>query len=118
MPPSWLSPAAREVWDTTAPDLSAAGLLSSWDVQLFATWCTAAALHHQASMHLAEQGAVIEVPTRNRNTGEVVGTRTVANPWHAIWKSSAAATARIGARFGFTPTDRHAMPNHKGATTP
>src|SRR6266516_3958634 len=39
VPPRWLSPEARKVWRRLAPDLHRQGVLTHWDVELFAVFC-------------------------------------------------------------------------------
>ncbi|MBA0126294.1 phage terminase small subunit P27 family [Haloechinothrix sp. YIM 98757] len=104
-PPSWLSRPARTVWQTYAPDLIAKNVLTAWDVEMFATFCDAAARRRRAARRLERQGEVIELPVFNKN-GEQTGVRLGKNPWLLVLREADAQVQRYGARFGLTPSDR------------
>lgn len=94
--PEKLSDAARAVWQRLAPDLQRSGLLSPLDADAFAQFCDATARHWEACEALDAEGAVV--------TGARGG--PVRNPWALTWKDTAEVAARLGARFGLTPSDR------------
>ena len=56
VPPSWLSPDVRAIWDELAPDLQRRGVLTPWDAETFSACCDAAA--RRAVAHL--EGEVVE----------------------------------------------------------
>lgn len=104
-PPEWLCDEALAVWDGLAGDLERTGVLTSWDVESFARWCDAVVRHREAARMLDEQSAVVKEPIVNRD-GDVVGYRLKRNPWGLVWKQTDDIIARVGARFGLTPSDR------------
>jgi P27 family predicted phage terminase small subunit len=93
--PTWLSPKARRLWRALAPDLRRKGVLTHWDTELLAQFCHAAVRAREAAAHIAREGEVI-VTERGR----------VRSPWCLAWKDSVDVMARLGARFGLTPSDR------------
>lgn len=103
--PEWLSPAAVEFWDRLAPDLIGKGVLTPWDVQAFAEWCTASATVVEAESYLAVEGHVIEADVFDRN-GKPTGARRVRNEWSRVWQAAMEVSARRAAQFGFTPAAR------------
>jgi len=105
-PPPWMvDELAIEAWENLAPDLIERGVLTGWDVQAFAEWCSAVAHLVRAEQALATEGHVIESEVFNRN-GEVTGSRTVRSEWSRVWKDALEVTARRAAKFGLTPSDR------------
>lgn len=105
IPPAWLSEAAVEVWEDLADDLIVKGVLTSWDVEIFAAWCDAVVRRRNAADHVDREGAVIEMPVFNKN-GDISGHRLGKNPWLLALDAADAQVARYGARFGLTPSDR------------
>lgn len=59
-------------------------------------YCDAVARHEEACEQLDAEGAVV--------TGARGG--PVRNPWALTWSDTAEVAARLGARFGLTPSDR------------
>jgi P27 family predicted phage terminase small subunit len=94
--PDYLDADARAVWARLAPTLTARGLLTEWDVDLFAAFCTAV-VHHRRAVQLVNSTAVT-VRTQN---GLVV-----RHPAMAVVRSQAALVTSLGARFGLSPSDR------------
>lgn len=107
-PPDWLDEEALEVWDQLAPDLKAKGVLTSWDVEAFASWCDVVVRRRSAVEHLRSQGEVIELPVYNKN-GEMTGTRMAKNPWTFVLNEADAQMQKYAARFGLTPSDRASL---------
>ncbi|MFD6421719.1 phage terminase small subunit P27 family [Streptomyces sp. NPDC060198] len=103
--PDWLSADALEVWDALVDDLVAKGVMTPWDVEAYANWCDAVARRRDAAAHVAEEGAVVELPVFNKN-GDLTGHRQGKNPWLMALDSADAQVQRYGARFGLTPSDR------------
>ena len=85
-PPSWLSAAARAVWDDTEPDLDAMGLSRRADSQAFAAYCTAAAL-------VAKLGEVLPA-----TEGEL-----------RRWRIAAAELRAWAREFGLSPAARQGI---------
>ncbi|MFJ3705042.1 MULTISPECIES: phage terminase small subunit P27 family [unclassified Streptomyces] len=104
-PPDWLSEAAAEVWDQLADDLVAKGVLTAWDTEAYANWCDAVTRRRDAAEHVAQEGAVVELPVFNKN-GDLTGHRHGKNPWLLALDAADAQVQRYGARFGLTPSDR------------
>lgn len=105
-PPPWLvDELALEAWGNLAPDLIDRGVLTGWDVQAFAEWCSAVAHLVRAEQALAIEGHVIEAEVFDRN-GKPTGTRLIRSEWSRVWKDALEVTARRAAKFGLTPSDR------------
>lgn len=99
VPPDGLSDAALSVWAQLAPDLERQGVLTAWDVPAFAVVCDAVARHRKASEILDLEGE-----TGSNRFGE-----RVVRPWFRVWCDTAAVLAKLGARFGLTPSDRASL---------
>lgn len=67
--------------------------------------CDAVVLRHQAQQVIDVEGAVIEQPVYDRH-GDLSGTRVVRSQWMLVWKDANDVIARVGARFGLSPSDR------------
>lgn len=106
--PEWLAPDALELWGRLAPSLEDAGLLSVWDVELFASYCDAATRHREAGRQLDAGGSVIMVDARDRH-GRVTGTRSTMSPWFLVWRVTGDVASRLGSRFGLSPSDRSSL---------
>lgn len=104
-PPAWLSDDALEVWGRFAPDLARKGVLTSWDVEAFGSFCDAVVRRSVAAQEIAAKGDVIELPVYNKN-GDLTGHRLGRNPWGYALKDADAQVQRWGARFGMTPSER------------
>jgi len=61
--PSWLSTAARRIWRAHARELERAGLLTSVDGPLFATYCEAVAEARQLQELLEKSGRTYTTPS-------------------------------------------------------
>jgi len=105
IPPDWLCIEALDVWREYAPDLQAKKVLTPWDLESFAGWCDAVVRRWRAARCLDEEGEVTEQPVFNRN-GDQTGVRRAKNPWMYVWKDANEVVARVGARFGLTPSER------------
>lgn len=106
-PPEWLDDEALEVWNTYAPDLEFKKVLTAWDVEEFATWCSWASTHRQAVRDIRRLGELIETPVVIR--GEKVGDKIERNPACITRREASDQMLRYGARFGLTPSDRTAI---------
>lgn len=105
-PPAWLYPAALALWNEYAPRLEAKGCLTSWDLQTFAGWCDAVARREEAAQHLVDEGVTVESDVLDRNGKKTGNVRRVQNIWWQIWKDANEIAARIGTRFGLSPSER------------
>lgn len=103
--PSWLTHGAFELWTRYAPDLQRQGVLKAWDCEAFAAWCDAVVRRAAAAQALDREGMVVEASVFDRN-GKCTGFRYQKSEWWGIWKDANEVIARVGARFGLTPSDR------------
>jgi len=95
-PPAQLGDAAQQVWDRLAPDLIDKGCLTGWDADLFAVFCDAVATYHQCRAVIGS----------NYTTKGAVKDTTVKAPLWRIMLDCVDTMARIGGKFGLTPSDR------------
>lgn len=94
-PPSYLDLDAVAVWHRLAPSLAERGVLTAWDVDTFAVFCSAVAHHARAVRIINERGVLVKQRTAH-----------VKNPALQIARDTAATIAGFAARFGLTPADR------------
>jgi P27 family predicted phage terminase small subunit len=92
-----LSDAAQRIWDRLAPDLIDKQCLTPWDADLFSVFCDAAAIYYETRALLGSSYAV---------KGSV---SVVVNPLWRIMRDCSETMARLGARFGLTPSDRSGL---------
>lgn len=109
-PPDYLELEALEVWHRLAPTLMARQMLTLWDTDLFAVFCTAVAHHRRAVKIVNGEGGGILVKG-DRGT-------TVKNPALQIVRDQALIIATLSGRFGLTPSDRASIEMPPGATNP
>lgn len=96
--PDWLSEAASAVWDERIAELrDVPGLLSSVDGPALAAYCFAWARLHEAQALLDANGSLVCV-------GEKGG--EYQHPAIGIQSKALEMIAKIGAKFGMTPSDR------------
>jgi P27 family predicted phage terminase small subunit len=95
--PQMLTPRARVHWDRLAPDLIKQGVLTFWDVNLFAAYCEAAARFDAARTLVTKHGLLVP----GRTAGQLV-----KNPAVQIQRDASDEMMRIGARFGLSPAER------------
>jgi P27 family predicted phage terminase small subunit len=101
VPPDYLDAETRAVWDRLAPPLEAKGLLTDWDVDLFAVYCTAV-VHHRRAVELVNQTNVL--------TKAAGASHVVKNPALQVVRDQAAILAALAGRFGLSPADRVGLP--------
>ena len=96
--PGWLGDVASKVWDERIEELAAVpGLLSPVDGPALATYCHAWQRFHDAQRMIERSGAITCV-------GEKGG--EYQHPAVAIQHKAMELIAKIGAKFGMTPSDR------------
>jgi P27 family predicted phage terminase small subunit len=99
--PEYLDLDALGVWHRLAPTLEARGLLTVWDVDAFAAYCTAV-VHHRRAVRLV-------------NTAGIVVGRTAStqhkHPALQVVRDQAALIVTLGGRFGLNPSDRAGLRN-------
>lgn len=89
-----LSPGASEEWDRIAPEMIRLGVLTEWDVGLFAEWCESLILLRACRVRAAQE-----------MTGKLIIGPGQASPMATYHRSLVGAMA-LAARFGLTPADR------------
>lgn len=94
-PPEDLSEAAQAVWRRLAPDLVDKKVLTRWDVDLFAAYCTAKAQYDACRTLMGSQYTV------EGSMGQMV-----KSPYWVEMNEALQQMLRLSARFGFTPADR------------
>lgn len=94
-PPEYLDLDALGVWRRLAPSLIARNVLTAWDVDAFAAYCTAVVHHRRAVDTVNTEGAVI----RNGSTRS-------KHPAMQVIRDQAALMVTLGGRFGLNPSDR------------
>ena len=95
VPPDYLDADALAVWERLAPSLHTRGVLTPWDLDLFASFCTAV-VHHRRAVEKVNAADVL-IDTTNG---------PVKHPALQVVRDQAALMTTIGARFGLTPSDR------------
>lgn len=104
-PPDWLGDAAKDVWCRLAPDLIAKGVLTTWDVDSFATLCAAVVVNRQALENINENGTSCTTPVREMSDGTVIYDLR-KNPAWQVARESTVIIVTLGGRFGLNPSDR------------
>lgn len=94
--PKWLADGAKQVWASLAPELHRKGVLTSWDVELFAGFCEAANIHRQAC-ELVDATALL---VRGAHGG------LAKNQALQIHRDAFRDMLSVGAQFGLTPSGR------------
>jgi P27 family predicted phage terminase small subunit len=99
-PPSYLSTEALKVWKRISTDLYKAGLLTWWDRDSFAQYCTSVDLARQAYMHIQQHGMMITAYSKQGDEYEV------RNPMVTVYKEATSQTRALAREFGLTPSSR------------
>ena len=106
-PAMLLSDGAQQIWDRLAPDLIDKGCLTRWDADAFTVYVDAAATYYETR---AQIGSSYSVQGSVKNA--------VVNPLWRVMRDCAETMARIGARFGLTPSDRAGIDVSTATETP
>jgi P27 family predicted phage terminase small subunit len=104
-PPHELSPQALEVWIRLAPDLHAQGVLTAWDVDVFASYCDVTARLSAARLTL-DAGLL----TRGRRDA------VVTNPAFRIYRDLIDRQRALAQEFGLTPSARSRLSSGDGTS--
>ncbi|WP_166873887.1 phage terminase small subunit P27 family [Salinibacterium sp. ZJ450] len=83
-------------WRRLAPDLAKAGVLTAWDIDALRDYCIIRARKDAADADIAQRGILVA-----GRDGQLV-----RNPAVMISQGASLEAARIGARFGLSPSDR------------
>jgi P27 family predicted phage terminase small subunit len=96
-PPEDMSEGALAIWERLAPDLERAGVLTSWDVDLFGEYCETLATVRQARK-------VVQLSL-------LVGSRDHprVNPAWRIQRDALGLALALGRQFGLTPSARSGL---------
>jgi P27 family predicted phage terminase small subunit len=98
-PPEYLDLDALGVWRRLAPSLEARGILTVWDVDTFAAFCTAV-VHHRRAVAMVNKSSVV--------LGRTPSTY-IKHPAMQVVRDQAALIVTLAGRFGLTPSDRSAI---------
>lgn len=94
-PLEYLDLDAVGIWKRLAPTLQARGVLTDWDVDAFAAFCTAVVHHRRAVKLVNDEGIAPRV-----------GKVRTKHPALQVVRDQAALMVTLGGRFGLTPADR------------
>jgi P27 family predicted phage terminase small subunit len=94
--PPELGPVARQEWDRIVGELTQLGVLSSFDRDPLAAYCTAYALWIDAMEMVQKHGAMIKSPNGF----------PIQSPYLSHLNKQAEIMTRIASEFGFTPASR------------
>ena len=98
-PPRWLSKEARAQWDTLAPTLHSAGLLTRLDAVLFGSYCATMARWIEAEQHLNTEGTTYVTPSGF----------TRPSVWFKISSNLSQQLLKLGEHYGLTPASRQRL---------
>ncbi|MFD8496325.1 phage terminase small subunit P27 family [Amycolatopsis sp. NPDC059657] len=105
VPPRELDHRAQEIWDRLAPDLIRKGVLTAWDVDSFATFCTMVVVNQDATRDVEQNGTSITTLVRETHDGTCIYDLR-KNPAWQVARESATLIVTLGGRFGLNPSDR------------
>lgn len=109
--PKWLSREARKEWQRLAPELERLGMLTEADKGDFAAYCQAYARWMQAEQAVDRYGLTFETRhiemAEDGNTFERISIRPRPEVLQAHRERM--SMMRLGALFGFSPSDRGRM---------
>lgn len=94
-PPEYLTEDALTIWNRLAPSLIKRGVLTPWDIDSFAAYCTAV-IHHREAV-----AAVTSVMIHDSDHG-----RTVKHPALQVVRDQVAIITQLASRFGLDPSSR------------
>lgn len=97
-PPEQLDAVGREIWERLVPSLIAAGVLSAWDLDVFALFCDAVSTARRAA-ELLRKGLL----TKGRRDG------IVTNPAWRVYRDAVALVRILAREFGLTPSARSGL---------
>lgn len=105
VPPYEMNEAEREVWDRLAPDMVKHRVLTPWDVDRFAAFCSAVVMMNDARASLDNYGLDVVTVDREMSDGTIVY-KTIKNPALDLFVKSVEIMNKIGASYGLSPADR------------
>jgi P27 family predicted phage terminase small subunit len=105
VPPRVLDSRAQEIWDRLAPDMIRKGVLTTWDVDSFATFCSMVVVNQDAVRDVEENGTSCTTVVREMGDGTIIY-ELRKNPAWQVARESATLIVTLGGRFGLNPSDR------------
>jgi P27 family predicted phage terminase small subunit len=96
--PAHLDEVGRELWQRLAPPLVAAGVLTPWDVEVFALLCESVSIAHRAA-ELLRAGLVM----KGRRDG------VITSPAWRVYRDAAGLVRALAREFGLTPSARSSL---------
>lgn len=112
-PPSWLRDDALQAWKRLLPQLTAVGLLTEVDVDVFAAYCATYARWRAAEDFLAEHGLMFEVrdftgiDKKNQAAKLSAPVKYFQQyPQVSVAHKSLLMLCKLGAELGLTPASR------------
>lgn len=105
VPPRPLDSRAQSIWDRLAPDLIKKGVLTAWDVDSFATFCTMVVINQDATRDVELNGTSCTTLVRETPDGTCIYDLR-KNPAWQVARESATLIVTLGGRFGLNPSDR------------
>ncbi len=103
--PAWLSPDARAVWQRTAKQLDAMGLLYAADEDVIVAYVHAVVNYRKATKIVEELGLLVE----GRRDG------LVTNPAVRVQRDAATLIRMLAAELGLTPSARSRLSVEEGS---
>lgn len=108
VPPEWLPSAALEVWRRLGPDLVRKKVLTAWDVDAFADYCSLVVVNRDALLDIDANGTNCTTVDRELSDGSVIY-RLTKNPSWQVARESTVLLVTLGGRFGLNPSDRSSL---------
>lgn len=99
--PEGMTLEAREIWDELAPDLMDKGLLTPWDTYLFEAFCESTANYRECRELLHKSHSPFGKYVEKGAAGGII-----KSPYHQMMRDHIETMAKLGSRFGLTPSDR------------
>lgn len=104
--PTCLNSEAKAEWKRITPELDRLGLLTIVDRAALTYYCLAHSQAIAAANNIEKNGVTIDVDVFARESGDVVGSRTIVNPAVKIHNDAIRIAHKFLAEFGLTPATR------------
>ena len=101
VPPEDMRPEALEIWNELAPDLEDKGLLTPWDIYIFEAFCQSVADYRECNELLHKSISPFGKYVERGAAGGMI-----KSPYHQMMRDHIETMAKLGSRFGLTPSDR------------
>jgi P27 family predicted phage terminase small subunit len=114
-PPVKLSEGAMGFWNKLAPDMKAKGILTDWDLPIFAQLCDALDKYFVFA-------ALLEEHKDDSGVGPYMAQGSaggvIKHPYWQQMRDALEMVAKLGSRFGMTPADRAKLSVRDGEGVP